>query len=235
MTDGLIGAALLALAGLAGFMLRKYVGSYAAEKGRNLATKEDIADITSRLEGVKSDIQILGRLRTDYEQQRRDWLLAFYDAAIELLHDRLALNFGDTPYDEGRSLFNYQQEFRANVATLAKSYQRIVVYFGHDEPVRVHAEEALKAALDARKLVIKDMGELKATMIEEGAAVGSGDRARMEAAVAASNRANKEYWDKMHPAADAFRDALRSYLTALNSFLRPNDTYDPSTALGGRD
>ena len=42
----------------------------------------------------------------------------------------------------------------------------------------------------------------------------------MEAAVEASNQANKLFWDEMHPVAETFQAALRSYLTSLNQFLR---------------
>jgi hypothetical protein len=41
--------------GILGFILRGYVASYASEKGRNLATKEDVAQITSQVESVNSD------------------------------------------------------------------------------------------------------------------------------------------------------------------------------------
>ena len=45
-----------AAAGLmvAGWFLRSYFPTYLAEKGKNLATKEDIAEITSKIEQVKA-------------------------------------------------------------------------------------------------------------------------------------------------------------------------------------
>ena len=40
--------------GAIGLLLYRYLPAYTAEKGKNLATKEDIAEITKRIEGVKS-------------------------------------------------------------------------------------------------------------------------------------------------------------------------------------
>jgi len=37
-----------------GLLLYRYLPAYTAEKGENLATKEDIAEITKQIEGVKS-------------------------------------------------------------------------------------------------------------------------------------------------------------------------------------
>jgi hypothetical protein len=41
----------------AGFILKNYLPSYFTEKGKNLATKEDIAEITRRIEAVKLEIE----------------------------------------------------------------------------------------------------------------------------------------------------------------------------------
>ena len=86
---------------------------------RAIATKEDIGKITAEIENVKVAIQTLGQLKIDYEQQRRDWLLSFYDTAVEMRHDTLAVNFGDLPMDEGKSLFAYQQQFSITIFSLA--------------------------------------------------------------------------------------------------------------------
>lgn len=40
---------------LVGFLIRYYASPYAAEKGKNHATKEDVAEITHRIESVKAE------------------------------------------------------------------------------------------------------------------------------------------------------------------------------------
>lgn len=212
-----VGALVVGVVG--GLVLRPYITSYAAEKGKNLATKEDVQGITAQIEKVKADIHLLGQLKTDYEQQRREWLLRFYDSAVELMYDRFAVNFGDIPFDGGRSLFEYQQNFRLNISQLLKAYQRIVIYFRHEDMVRGHAEEVLNAALESRKVMSKKFGAIKTTSIEEELAFQSADKSRVAGAAAESDIANKAFWDEMRPVADEFQRALRAYLTAVNIYL----------------
>ena len=48
------------------FLFRKYLFSYSAEKGKNLATKEDISEITKKVEDVKSEyVMELEKLKVD--------------------------------------------------------------------------------------------------------------------------------------------------------------------------
>jgi len=211
---------LLALAsGIVGFLFRGYFGSYVSEKGKNIATREDIKAITLQVEGVKSSIQMLSQLQTDYEQQRRDWLLSFYDAAVELLHEKLAVNFGDLPSDDGKSLFEFQQSFSTLVVELLKRYQRIVVYFDNDHVLRTSAEDVVTSAVDARKVVKKHFGGVKLTLVEECEAYRSGDRDWYHSAVEKSNVASCKYWDTMSPVAEKYREQLQAYLTNLNIFI----------------
>lgn len=71
---------ILLLAGLVvlGVLWRKGVASYATEKGKNWATKEDIEEITRKVEGVKSD---LGRANSIEGQKRK----LKYEACLEAL------------------------------------------------------------------------------------------------------------------------------------------------------
>jgi hypothetical protein len=224
--EGIISTAVVIVVGILGFLLRGYFGSYVSEKGKNLATKEDIAQITTQIENVKASIQTLAQLKTDYEQQRRQWLLSFYDSSVEMLYEKFSVNFGDLPSDEGRSLFEFQQSFRVLAASMVKEYQRIVLYFENEDPLRINAESVLNAALEAESVVRRRFGRIKITLLEEVAAFKSGERQRMEEAVAKSNEANKVYWDDMRPIVTTFRDALRQYLTFVNLFLRKDSEID---------
>lgn len=51
---GSAGMGALIASGIALLLVRHFLGSYMVEKGKNLATKEDIADITHKIEGIKS-------------------------------------------------------------------------------------------------------------------------------------------------------------------------------------
>ena len=232
--EGIISAAVVIGVGILGFLIRGYFGSYMSEKGKNLATKEDIAQITAQIENVKASVQTLTQLKTDYEQQRRQWLLSFYDSSVEMLYEKFNVNFGDFPSDEGRSLFEFQRTFRVLAASMLKEYQRIVLYFENEDPVRINAESVLNAALEAESIVRKRFGHIKITFVEEAAAFKSGELQRIDVAVAKSNEASKVYWDEIRPIVATFRDALRQYLTFVNQFLRKDSEIDSQIAQRSR-
>ncbi|HYM23988.1 MAG TPA: hypothetical protein VEU08_12305 [Vicinamibacterales bacterium] len=49
--------AIIALAVAAGWFVRSFFPAYLSEKGKNLATKEDIAEITNKVEQVPGESQ----------------------------------------------------------------------------------------------------------------------------------------------------------------------------------
>ena len=53
------------------------VKSYFKEKGKNLATKEDIGEITSKVENVKSEIELLTHRKMTFEDENDNHLLNF--------------------------------------------------------------------------------------------------------------------------------------------------------------
>lgn len=203
-----------------GYVIRGFVGSYASEKAKNLATKEDIAQITHEIEQVKASFQTLTQLKTEYEQQRRNCLLAFYDSCIELLYERFAIDFGDLPFDNGKSLFTFQDSFYSLVASMMKKYQRIVIFFEHENDLRENAEKVLNEALSARQVLKKRLGAVKLAFMEEEAAIKSSDSNWRKEAAKAADDANKLYWDEMKPIIDTYTDLLREYLISVNIFLK---------------
>ncbi len=62
-----------------------YFGAYLKEKGKNTATKEDIADLTRKVEEVKSEISEKDRISTVKYQQKREaclQMLSIIDAHL---------------------------------------------------------------------------------------------------------------------------------------------------------
>lgn len=219
----------------AALLLRHYLPAYIAKKGENVATKEDIGEITDRLERVrtgylaqieelKASLQGNLQVQQGFRTERDMALLRFYDAAIVFMYNSLAVNFGEFPMDGGRALFEHDQQFRQRVTELLLLYQRLVLYFDHDDELRSLAEQTLLHGLNARKVHKKHYSGIKLTQVEEDSAFQSGDRPRIDAAVKASNEANGTYWSAMRPIVESFRASMQGYLTVLNKHLRPNDT-----------
>jgi hypothetical protein len=224
-----------------GYFIKSYFPAYFQKKGENLATKEDIGEITQKIEQVKvrysaqlEDIRLSVKSiydrRKSFSNRQQFEVLRFYDLATEFYYEKLAVNFGDFPMDNGKSLFLYQESFNKNVLNLVKSYQRIVVFFENENKLRIFAEQVLVQALEARKILKKHFGKVKITSVEEGAAHKSGDRSWVNDAVEAANEANKVFWRAMKPLLESYRNSLRFFLTELNLYLRPaENTKIPET------
>jgi hypothetical protein len=89
----LIGLQVLILLGLGCiFLFRKYLFSYSSEKGKNLATKEDIGDITRKVEEVKTEyVTEVERLKVDLSllSRKNDILLDEKIRVFKKLQKRL--------------------------------------------------------------------------------------------------------------------------------------------------
>ncbi len=217
------------IAFIVGFLTKSFLPAYFTKKGENLATKEDIGEITEQVEKIKllysaqmEDLRLSITEGQGYRHDQRACLLQFYDMAIELIYEKLTVDFGDLPMDQGRSLLNYRDSFNKLISNLIKSYQRIVVYFEHDADVRVRSENVLLQALEAQRVVKKYFNDLTTRFIQEAQAYESGEN--MNDVVNATNTTHAQYWNAMKPVVNNIQYSLQLYLSALNKFLRPNES-----------
>lgn len=211
--------ALTVFFGILGFIIRGFSDSYVKEKGKNAATKEDIGDITRIAEGIRAELAQL----SSFSNQRRDkqelHLLAFHDTALELLHERYAVNFGDLPMDEGRSLFEFQTKFHENIVTLLREFQRMALFIPKDKKLASCAHEMVLAAIASKDVFKKNYGAVKSTAIDEALAYASGDKAAYREAVEAANYANGKYWSEMAPHIKSFKASFEVFANELSAFL----------------
>ncbi|MCR8559671.1 hypothetical protein KXD93_18590 [Mucilaginibacter sp. BJC16-A38] len=59
-----------------------FVKSYSQEKGKNLATKEDIEEITNKIENVKSEVQHAYSQKSQYLEKNKLALINFYEEYV---------------------------------------------------------------------------------------------------------------------------------------------------------
>ncbi|MBE3142114.1 MAG: hypothetical protein IMZ53_16200 [Thermoplasmata archaeon] len=206
-----------------GFFLYSYLPKYFEKKGENRAVKEDTGEITGIDESVRSAIAEIRSQRDTYLHDQKTCLLRFYDLLIDFYYEKLTINFGDFPIDQGQSLATFQSSFFVNVSEIMKSYQRIVLYFDNQASVRIHAENALNQVLNARVVMKKHFGKVKICCIDENLMWVSGNKSKADEIVEAANIANRAYWDAMNPITAKLSDSLRLYLTSLNEFLHPGE------------
>jgi len=178
-----------------GFLLKDYLPSYARKKGENLATKEDIEEITRKIESVKVAISFEKEREKQFLDTKQQLLMNFYDEITAFYYELLAVNFGDFPGDEGKSLFEYQNAFYKSVAEIMKAYQRLVIFLPPNSNLLQQANGIYRCAIDAREVLKTHFGQIKITSIRERQAFAGGDKDQKDQAVRAADEANSKFWD----------------------------------------
>jgi|GEM_PF-1433826 chromosome segregation ATPase len=74
--------ALIALGFFAYFSIKNLIPSYFDEKGKNLATKEDIGEITEIVKKVETEIKVKENAEIDYLMLKRKTILEYFSALV---------------------------------------------------------------------------------------------------------------------------------------------------------
>lgn len=217
--------------GLLGFVIRGFSDSYVREKGKNAATKEDIGDITRVVEEVRTELTMLSSFSNHRRDKQELHLLGFHDTALEILHERYTVNFGDLPMDEGKSLFEFQTKFHENIVTLLREFQRMSLFIPKNKKLVSCAYEMVLAAIESKGVFKKNYGAVKSTMINEVLAYSSGDKAAYKEAVGEANSANNKYWSEMSPHIKSFQTSFEAFANELSAFLESPHAPHASRAL----
>lgn len=119
-----------------GLFAKKYLPSYLQQKGRNLATKEDIKEITNKIESVKTQYtKIIEELKADLSirneqkirilEKRNESLLKLYEDCCELVNGKLSINLYSF-----LNIYLKQYQTSSNNQTSTKNYSlKILSYF----------------------------------------------------------------------------------------------------------
>ncbi len=198
-----------------------YIGAYSKKKGENLATKEDVNVITQKIESVKAEILLTKELEKQYLNKKLDLLISFFDHISEFHYELMAVNFGEFPSDEGKSLYEYQVAFYKAVAEITKSYQRLVVFITPDSQILHHAEQLTTAVISSRKILKKHFFKIKTTAAQEREAYLSGDTSKFKTAAKEADEASSIYWGEMKPTVEVFKEYFQKFITDLNEYVKP--------------
>jgi len=212
-----------------------FLSHYFQDKGKNLATKEDIGQITrevekarsqytSELERLKVELKLVIEQQSRLQEKSHEALVEFFEDCICLEGDKLNINLGDLPIDGGKSLFDYQNSIDKLFRKTYSDYHRLLLYFKDDAQVVRCAGDLLLAVMEIRKVFKEMFPAAKISLTKEGEAYmlrraeHIQDRTDVRSAVAKSDIAAKAYYEKINPARDKMRMAFGKYLQALNSY-----------------
>ncbi len=131
MTNTILNIAEIFLILLCGVLAYKFLPAYFIEKGKNLATKEDIGEITKKVEEVrveftdktetlKSELQILSSTKLNLISEERQALLDFHDKFFYWFEMCINVSFGNIDTFKNEEINLYLQkmseaQFRSGV------------------------------------------------------------------------------------------------------------------------
>jgi hypothetical protein len=81
---GAFGVGGIVAGGIVFYLLKSFIPSYISEKGKNLATREDIAKITNEIEGVKSQYAILLQRQSRIHEHQVEILAKLYKSLFDI-------------------------------------------------------------------------------------------------------------------------------------------------------
>jgi hypothetical protein len=216
----------LVIAFLLGLFFKTFLPSYVQKKAENLATKEDISLITQKIEAIRSSIEINTDAHKAYINDRKKYLVGFYDEITAFQYELMVVNFGDFPMDGGKSLFEYQKNYDKAASEILKAYQRLVIYLPPESKLLTTGNDLTSNVLESRRILTKNFGSIKTTVVAEEEAyrlIPVNGNIPYKGAVSSANKANKEFWAQMSPLVEAFRALYQAYITELNLYLKKSE------------
>ena len=104
-----------------GGLVSSFVASYVKEKGKNLATKEDVKQITNDIEQIKNEISFKKLRENDFLQERKNKLMSFIPSGIAHKNLIIKVLYGFDRIDDFvyiRDLYNNIYDERLKAETI---------------------------------------------------------------------------------------------------------------------
>lgn len=156
------------LASLLGAGIGTWVTSYFSEKGKNLATKEDIAGITRSVEEVKNEYNLLIeeiRSRNSLKMAAIDKRLEVHQQAYTYWNEIVSVHKQEQLLDS--IIVRAQSHYNLNClyldATVSKEYHDMLYWASHYHDILRECKEGDETALQQRKdflALLKSIGNL---------------------------------------------------------------------------
>ena len=212
-------------------LLKGYFTSFVKEKGKNLATKQDIQSITNKieeaknfyntkLETVKTSLQINAYEQNKIIELSLSSLLAFYETSLVLIKDNLSRNFGDiSGVNIGETLFKFQNETEDLFVKQNILYHKLLVFLGTEQELISKAVKLGETSSDMKKIFKNHFGNIKIALHREGEAIKSSEDIYRHA-VEQTNIYTKAYYKEANPVLNDLNENLSDFIQVMISYLK---------------
>jgi len=135
--------------------------SYFSEKGKNLATKEDIGFITREIETVKNEIVFSIQRKSDFLKESKEVALAFNDnASFFIDYSSKVIDILANNSSNHEIILKQMEDIRLQGAKVVSAFLKIFIYFD-DCPFRKSAEGYYDSTIRIQNLVISVLFRLE--------------------------------------------------------------------------
>jgi len=201
--------ALLIVFFILGLFIKKFFPSYFNEKGKNLATKEDIKEITSISEGVKSLLTYNEKHQSRIKERETEVLLDFFELCSHL-DEKLMFSFGDLTNSEKNYPIEHEKYVNELFYKIRISRQRLFIYLPTEHSIQMKAESLFQKCVDVRDIFRKTFGSLKTAVWEEMVCLDNGEMKNYKELAQKADEASKNYHTAINPSYESFRVELNN-------------------------
>jgi len=146
--------------GLLYFTIKNLLPSYFNEKGRNIATKEDIGQITEIVEEVKNDLEILTQSKLSIISEERNAILEFYKMYHLWLNTTIDISFNNIS-DENEIEIKQQFIERSNQhKNVSLAQARLDLFIDNESLIKICNKMVIET-LKLKHIGDKSLGEIR--------------------------------------------------------------------------
>lgn len=202
-----------------------YLKSYFQEKGKNIATRQDINIITEKIEAVKTEFQVLTHSRTTLNSEKRNSYLIFYDKYFLWLNALLDTSHGNIDIYKSEEIKSYSRKLNDMYLDLCNARARMELW-NDDEEFKTLIRTLKEETIDKfHSLLIEDLFELRTMNLKLGKydITPPQNQELIEEIINTNSNRRKEYSDALIAnhrdfveKIDEFINRSREYLLAIN-------------------
>lgn len=229
-----LGAAVPVGIGMA--LVKNYLPSYMNEKGKNLATKQDIGAITKAVEDVKHEYA--GKLeemrstlaysmsrRASIKEREVEALIRYFELLTELRTEQLLLDPGEFMPDNGASLIKYRQQVTEHILKAQSQFIRVKMYHHRNPNLLKSLDDTYDLLGEIRIVFMEHFPEWATAMLRSTRPPTRHPRSNYEADDLREEARIEfaKYTSARKPILEKFDNAVLRLTKTIHSYLNEND------------
>lgn len=145
---------------------------YFSEKGRNLATKEDIKFITKEIETVKNEIYLSNKRKDDFFKEKKEVGLTFFDhSSYYIEYTSKVIDVIGNNSNNKEIIFKQIEDMRLQGAKIISSFLKIYIYYD-DNSFTKSAEDYYNTIVKIQRLTFSLLIQIERIAQEENLILG---------------------------------------------------------------